>query len=130
MSERKAGASRLLRQAWSRITFRHLAGERRTRTLEQTFREGLVRYGPILTEALRGSRDSLDLLRRLSRGGSLSAGETDRLLKQLLSLARIVPVLGLLAAPRSAILLPLLARSLPWDRLLPRSGPSQRPSEE
>ena len=70
----------------------------------------------VLTE-LKESKGALVLLFRMGSGGTLTAEEQDRLKNQLADLARTIPALGIFALPGGMVLLPILARSLPWNIL-------------
>lgn len=70
----------------------------------------------VLTE-LRESREALFLLWRLASGRSLTAEEQQRLKEQLADMARTIPALGIFSLPGGLLLLPILARSLPWNIL-------------
>ena len=70
----------------------------------------------VLTE-LKESKEALVLLFRMGSGGSLTGEEQDKLKKQLADLARTIPALGIFALPGGMVLLPILARSLPWNIL-------------
>ena len=70
----------------------------------------------VLTE-LRESREALVLLFRIARGGTLTPDEQARLRSQLADFARTIPALGIFALPGGMVLLPILAKSLPWSLL-------------
>ena len=66
------------------------------------------------------SDEMLRLMWRYARGETLTDEEQKQARDQLLDLAKVVPALGIFALPGGAVLLPMLARALPWD-LLPSS---------
>ena len=66
------------------------------------------------------SEEMLRLLWRYGNGHTLTKAEQKQVRDQLLDLAKVVPALGIFALPGGAVLLPMLARALPWD-LLPSS---------
>jgi len=80
-------------------------------------RETVVRNKKAVWEEVSQSDEMLRLIWRFSRGGTLTDEEQKRVREQLLDLARVVPALGIFALPGGAVLLPLLARALPWDLL-------------
>jgi hypothetical protein len=71
------------------------------------------------------------LLAKFSAGQKLTAEEKRKVRAQLVDLAKAVPALAIFAAPGGAILLPVLAKLLPFN-LLPsawdRSGQRPRPA--
>ena len=72
------------------------------------------------------------LLAKAAAGKALSAEEKRRVREQLVDLARAVPALAIFAAPGGMLLLPILAKLLPF-RLLPSAWERRRgapPSEE
>lgn len=83
-------------------------------------KEVVVRNKNAIWNEISQSDEMLRLMWRYSLGGTLTDDEQKRVREQLLDLARIVPALGIFALPGGAVLLPMLARALPWD-LLPSS---------
>lgn len=71
-------------------------------------------------QELSQSDEMLRLMWRYARMRGLSDEEKAKVRAQLLDLAKVVPALGIFMLPGGAVLLPLLARALPWD-LLPSS---------
>jgi hypothetical protein len=76
-----------------------------------------------LTLALRETGELGQLLARAAGGATLTAEEKRKVKEQLVDLAKAVPALAIFAAPGGMLLLPLLARLLPfsllpgaWDR--------------
>lgn len=80
--------------------------------------------GAIATE-LRETGEMGSLLAKAAAGQSLDADERRRVKEQLLDLAKAVPALAIFAAPGGLVLLPLLARLLPFD-LLPSAFQGSR----
>ncbi|MFH2000356.1 MAG: LETM1 domain-containing protein [Planctomycetota bacterium] len=70
----------------------------------------------VLTE-LRESKEALGFLWRLACGGSLDDEEQHKLKRQLADFAKTIPALGIFALPGGMLLLPILAKSLPWSIL-------------
>jgi hypothetical protein len=70
----------------------------------------------IVTE-LRETGEMGTLLAKAASGQPLDAGERRRVKEQLLDLAKAVPALAIFAAPGGLVLLPLLAKLLPFDLL-------------
>jgi hypothetical protein len=70
----------------------------------------------IVTE-LRETGEMGSLLAKAASGQSLDADERRRVKEQLLDLAKAVPALAIFAAPGGVVLLPLLAKLLPFDLL-------------
>jgi hypothetical protein len=70
-----------------------------------------------LTEALRDTGELGQLLGRAAAGGTLTAEEKRKVKEQLLDLAKAVPALAIFAAPGGMLLLPLLAKLLPFSLL-------------
>ena len=70
-----------------------------------------------------------ELLARASVGGTLTAGEKDKVREQLIDLAKTIPALAIFAAPGGMLLLPILIKLLPFN-LLPSSfvDPPRRPA--
>ena len=69
------------------------------------------------------------LLAKAAAGQELDAGERRKVKAQLLDLAKVVPALAIFAAPGGMVLLPLLAKLLPFD-LLPSAFHKDRPAGE
>lgn len=86
----------------------------------------------LLTE-LAESGEALVLLAKLATKGSLSEAERKTLRAQLVDLAKTIPALGIFALPGGMLLLPILAKTLPWD-LVPsafkKSSPATKEEEE
>jgi hypothetical protein len=85
----------------------------------------------IVTE-LRETGEMGALIARAASGQTLDADERRRVKEQLLDLAKAVPALAIFAAPGGLVLLPLLAKVLPFDLLPsafhhPRRGAAERP---
>jgi hypothetical protein len=99
-----------------------------------------VQNGVAVLEEMRESREALGLLCRLAYGGSLTEEQQRRLKVQLVDMAKVIPILGIFALPGGMLLLPILARSLPWNILpsafrkeLTRKAPeaeNRRPTED
>ena len=70
-----------------------------------------------LTEALRDTGELGQLLGRAAGGATLSSDEKRKVKEQLLDLAKAVPALAIFAAPGGMLLLPLLAKLLPFSLL-------------
>jgi hypothetical protein len=87
-------------------------------------KDTVVRNKRALWQEVSESDEMLRLIWRFARGEGLSDEQQRRVREQLLDLARVVPALGIFALPGGAVLLPVLARMLPWD-LLPSSFRAQ-----
>jgi hypothetical protein len=72
--------------------------------------------GAILTE-IRQTGELGQLLAKAAAGSPLTRDEKARVKEQLLDLAKAVPALAIFAAPGGMLLLPLLAKLLPFDLL-------------
>jgi hypothetical protein len=72
--------------------------------------------GAIVTE-IRETGELGALLAKAASGGTLSAEERRKVRAQLLDLAKAVPALAIFAAPGGLLLLPLLAKLLPFELL-------------
>jgi hypothetical protein len=70
----------------------------------------------IVTE-LRETGELGTLLAKAAAGQALDAGERRKVKEQLIDLAKAVPALAIFAAPGGLVLLPLLAKLLPFDLL-------------
>ncbi|HET8540812.1 MAG TPA: hypothetical protein VFL83_13155 [Anaeromyxobacter sp.] len=86
--------------------------------------------GAIATE-IRETGELGALLAKAAAGGTLTAEERRKVRSQLLDLAKAVPALAIFAAPGGMLLLPLLAKLLPfeilpsaWDRTRPPAAPA------
>lgn len=66
------------------------------------------------------SQDMLAILWRYSHGEKIGEDELKKAQEQMWDIVRVVPALAIFCLPGGAILLPLLARALPWD-LMPSS---------
>jgi hypothetical protein len=86
-----------------------------------------------LTMALRETGELGQLLGRAATGATLTAAEKRQVKAQLIDLAKAVPALAIFAAPGGMLLLPLLARLLPfsllpgaWERARERSRQARK----
>ncbi|MEK7486369.1 MAG: hypothetical protein AABZ60_18770, partial [Planctomycetota bacterium] len=79
----------------------------------------------ILAYQMVQNKKTLHILYRYSLGRDLSEGEMDIAKKQLVNLVKIVPALAIFILPGGAILLPMLAKMLPWELI-----PDLKPPEE
>jgi hypothetical protein len=70
----------------------------------------------VLTE-LKESKEAMIQLWRLASGRHLSEEEMHKLKQQIGDLARTIPALGIFSLPGGMLLLPILAKSLPWNIL-------------
>jgi hypothetical protein len=97
-----------------------LAGE-----MSETFAHAITDNLEAIATELRETGELGQLLGKAARGQTLSADERKKVKAQLIDLAKAVPSLAVLAAPGGLILLPLLAKLLPFN-ILP-SGFSPEP---
>ena len=88
----------------------------------------IKRNAKALIQELQESGEALMLLWKLTSTGSLNDEETKKLKEQLTDIAKTLPALGIFALPGGMLLLPILAKSLPWD-LVP-SAFKHAPDEE
>jgi hypothetical protein len=84
--------------------------------------------GALVTE-IRETGELGALLAKVAGGGALTLEEKRKVRAQLVDLAKAVPALAIFAAPGGLLLLPLLAKLLPfdlmpsaWDRKVPPAG--------
>jgi len=92
--------------------------------------------GAVATE-IRETGELGALLAKAASGGTLTAEERRKVRAQLADLAKAVPALAIFAAPGGMLLLPLLAKLLPFDilpsawdrekRAAPPEGPPEQP---
>jgi len=87
-----------------------------------------------LVTELRETGELGQLVAKAAGGGVLTPDERRKVREQLMDLAKAVPALAILAAPGGAILLPLLAKLLPfsllpsaWGEKEPPGGPATSP---
>jgi hypothetical protein len=66
------------------------------------------------------------LLAKAAAGQALDASERRKVKEQLIDLAKAVPALAIFAAPGGLVLLPLLAKLLPFDVLPSAFDPKKR----
>jgi len=78
-----------------------------------------------IAQEIRQTGELGQLLARAARGTALSPAEKKRVKAQLIDLAKAVPALAIFAAPGGMLLLPLLARLLPWS-VLPSAWEERR----
>ncbi|MBC8519308.1 MAG: hypothetical protein H8D24_02740 [Gammaproteobacteria bacterium] len=71
----------------------------------------------------------LTTLRKISLGQDTTAEERQEALEQAKDLARTVPAFGIFMLPGGALLLPLVAKVVPW-RMLPSSFESESDVEQ
>ena len=88
----------------------------------------IKRNAKAVIQELQESGEALMLLWKLTSTGSLNDEETKKLKEQLTDIAKTLPALGIFALPGGMLLLPILAKSLPWD-LVP-SAFKHAPDEE
>jgi hypothetical protein len=98
--------------------------------VERVSAEVSFNLGAVMTE-LRETGELAELLARAASGEKLGAEERRKIRAQLIDLAKAIPALAIFAAPGGMLLLPLLAKLLPfsvlpgaWDRP-PGKPPSQ-----
>ena len=72
--------------------------------------------GAIVTE-IRQTGEAGQILARAASGAKLTAEERRKVRAQLIDLAKAVPALAIFAAPGGMLLLPLLAKLLPFNIL-------------
>jgi hypothetical protein len=82
--------------------------------------------GAVVKE-LRETGELGQLLARAAAGNTLTAEERKKVRAQLIDLAKAVPALAIFAAPGGMLLLPLLAKLLPFD-VLPSAWARARPA--
>ncbi len=70
----------------------------------------------VLTE-IRESREAVRLLWKMASGIRITEDEQRKLKEQLADLAKTIPALTIFTLPGGALLLPILAKSLPWNIL-------------
>jgi hypothetical protein len=125
------------------IDWQALAGEWEAATdavVERVSTAVATNLGAIVTE-IRQTGELGVLLSRAASGATLTADEKKKVRIALIDLAKAVPALAIFAAPGGLLLLPLLAKLLPfnllpsaWDRpagppALPPGGAAERPPE-
>jgi hypothetical protein len=106
-------------EAESRILRQGLAGDWDAATdvlVERVSTVVTENVGSLVTE-IRETGELGQLLARAAAGGTLSAEEKRRVRAQLIDLAKAVPALAIFAAPGGMLLLPLLAKLLPFNLL-------------
>ncbi len=79
--------------------------------------EAVVTNYDAFTEALRDTGEMGQLLARAAGGATLTADEKRKVKEQLIDLAKAVQALAIFAAPGGMLLLPLLAKLLPFSLL-------------
>lgn len=84
--------------------------------------------GALVTE-LRETGELGQLLARAAAGQTLTADERRKVKAQLIDVAKAVPALAIFAAPGGMLLLPLLAKLLPFS-MLPSAWEKPRPAPE
>lgn len=82
------------------------------------FENIIKKNGAAVLQEIKESKDAVLLLWKLAKQGALTEQEEQELKDQLTDLARTIPALGVFALPGGMLLLPILAKALPW-RLLP-----------
>ncbi|HEX9242445.1 MAG TPA: hypothetical protein VF875_08400 [Anaeromyxobacter sp.] len=101
--------------------------------VERVSAEVSFNFGAMMTE-LRETGELAELLARAASGAKLGAEEKRKIRAQLLDLAKALPALAIFAAPGGMLLLPLLAKLLPfnvlpgaWDRSPGSEKPPSKP---
>jgi hypothetical protein len=82
-----------------------------------------------MAREIRETGELGQLLARAAAGGTLTAEERRKVRAQLIDLAKAVPALAIFAAPGGMLLLPLLAKLLPFN-LLPSAWDRTAPAKE
>jgi hypothetical protein len=102
--------------------------------VERVSAEVSFNLGAMMTE-LRETGELAELLARAASGVKLGAEEKRKVRAQLLDLAKAIPALAIFAAPGGMLLLPLLAKLLPfnvlpgaWDRPAVGAKPALAPA--
>jgi hypothetical protein len=88
--------------------------------------EAFARNLEALAIELRETGELMQLLARAAAGHPLDGEQRAKVRAQLVDVAKAIPALAVLAAPGGLLLLPLLARVLPFS-LLPSAWAAPRP---
>jgi hypothetical protein len=115
--ERTDSFEQALRNSWKAFRKKLPAGIGDYLDPKSAFEKLIKKNGAAVLAELRESREALVLLFRLASGVALTPEEMVRLKNQLADLARTIPALGIFALPGGMLLLPILAKSLPWNIL-------------
>lgn len=78
-----------------------------------------------LAYQMQQNQKAMDVLYRYSLGETLTGEEMEIATKQLISMAKLVPALALFLLPGGTVLLPILARMLPWELIPDLKPPSE-----
>ncbi len=115
MTGRDKSLEEHLRESW--LTFRQKLPADLGTFLDprQAFEKIIVKNGKAILQELAESGEALVLLGKLARNRNLTEAESAALKNQLADMAKAVPALGIFALPGGMLLLPILAKCLPWD---------------
>ena len=83
----------------------------------------------LIAHQMEKNSDALEVLYRYSLGQELDQAAVDKATEQLLELAKLIPALAIFLLPGGGVLLPTLAKLLPWD-LLPNLSQMESALEE
>lgn len=117
MKDEAESFNKALRNSWKEFRNKLPAGIGDYLDPREAFEKIIKKNGVAVLTELKESREALILLWRLAAGGELTEKEQQKLKEQLADLARTVPALGIFALPGGMLLLPILAKSLPWSIL-------------
>ena len=117
MADDPSSFEEALRGSWSRFKERLPGGIGDYLDPKTAFQRLITKNGVAVLTELKESKEALGLLWRLASGGTLTEEEQHKLKIQLADMARTIPALGIFALPGGMLLLPILAKSLPWNIL-------------
>ena len=117
MAEHEGSFEKALLQSWHQFRKKLPGGIGDYLDPKRAFEKVIKNNGAAVITELKESKEALVLLWRLASGTSLTDEEQRKLKAQLSDLAKTIPALGIISLPGGMLLLPILAKSLPWNIL-------------
>ncbi|MDP7040772.1 MAG: LETM1 domain-containing protein [Myxococcota bacterium] len=128
MADNERNIDTLLKDSWNSFRAKLPTDISSLQEPKQALEKFVKRNAKAVIQELQESGEALMLLWKLTSTGSLNDEEIKKLKEQLTDIAKTLPALGIFALPGGMLLLPILAKSLPWD-LVP-SAFKHAPDEE
>ena len=115
MADNELKIDALLKDSWNSFRAKLPTDLSGLQEPKQALEKFVKRNAKAVIQELEESGEALMLLWKLTTTGTLDEEETKKLKEQLADIAKTLPALGIFALPGGMLLLPILAKSLPWD---------------
>ncbi|MHC4944318.1 MAG: LETM1 domain-containing protein [Planctomycetota bacterium] len=117
MADQPDSFEEALKNSWTRFKDKLPGGIGGYLDPKTAFEKVIKNNGVAVLTELKESKEALGILWKLASGWNITEEEQQKLKSQLADLARTIPALGIFALPGGMLLLPILAKSLPWSIL-------------